>query len=280
MFLDHVVEEDREAVEATLADAHATVADRAVNVEFECRMRRDDGAVRWIQAQGTPPVGHGIGPGGVGRAQFDAILERDAHEAENWTWLQPYQQRVLEAWVVVVVEVVEPEHPVAARQQAFVNGCSHEILPRPGRAMAIPSMANSSRSGPPLGPTQVLNACIAWKRRRVVRPASVALRGLASLDFFVSKILADWTVATPTCVGSTWGPGERRWGRMWSGGLMDIQVTGGAGYIGCHGCVALAERGDHVVIADNFANSTPLVLLRLRKVIGAPVACERVDLRH
>lgn len=61
---------------------------------------------------------------------------------------------------------------------------------------------------------------------------------------------------------------------------MHILVTGGAGYIGCHTCVALAERGYRVVIADNFSNSTPLVLPRLRKVIGAPVACERVDLRH
>lgn len=61
---------------------------------------------------------------------------------------------------------------------------------------------------------------------------------------------------------------------------MHILVTGGAGYIGCHTCVALAERGYRVVIADNFTNSTPLVLPRLRTVIGEPIACERVDLRH
>ena len=61
---------------------------------------------------------------------------------------------------------------------------------------------------------------------------------------------------------------------------MHILVTGGAGYIGCHTCVALAERGHRVLIIDNFSNSTPLVLQRLKRVIGAPVACERVDLRH
>lgn len=61
---------------------------------------------------------------------------------------------------------------------------------------------------------------------------------------------------------------------------MHILVTGGAGYIGCHTCVALAERGHRVVIADNFSNSTPQVLQRLKRVIGAPVACERIDLRH
>ena len=53
MFLDHVVAEDREAVEAAMANAHASTEGGPVNVAFECRIRRDDGAVRWIQAQGT-----------------------------------------------------------------------------------------------------------------------------------------------------------------------------------------------------------------------------------
>lgn len=61
---------------------------------------------------------------------------------------------------------------------------------------------------------------------------------------------------------------------------MHILVTGGAGYIGGHTCVVLAERGHRLVIADNFVNSTPLAVQRLARVIGAPVACERVDLRH
>lgn len=61
---------------------------------------------------------------------------------------------------------------------------------------------------------------------------------------------------------------------------MHILVTGGAGYIGCHTCVVLAERGHRVVIADNFSNSTPFVLQRLQQLMDAPVPCERVDLRH
>ncbi|HEX6315150.1 MAG TPA: UDP-glucose 4-epimerase GalE [Gemmatimonadaceae bacterium] len=59
-----------------------------------------------------------------------------------------------------------------------------------------------------------------------------------------------------------------------------ILVCGGAGYIGSHACVALAERGHRVVIADNFSNSSPRVLLRLQRIIGAPVECERVDFRN
>jgi len=47
---------------------------------------------------------------------------------------------------------------------------------------------------------------------------------------------------------------------------MNILITGGAGYIGSHTCVALLERGYDVVIADNFANSSPTVLQRIREI--------------
>lgn len=61
---------------------------------------------------------------------------------------------------------------------------------------------------------------------------------------------------------------------------MCVLVCGGAGYIGSHACIALAEQGHRVVIADNFCNSSPRVLLRLQRIIGTPVECERVDLRN
>jgi UDP-glucose 4-epimerase len=60
---------------------------------------------------------------------------------------------------------------------------------------------------------------------------------------------------------------------------MRILVSGGAGYIGAHACVVLAERGHDVVIADNFSNSSPEVLPRLRTLAGRPVALQQVDLR-
>ena len=60
---------------------------------------------------------------------------------------------------------------------------------------------------------------------------------------------------------------------------MRILVFGGAGYIGCHTCVVLAERGHQVVVADNFATSSPRAVERLQQVIGAPVEFHRVDLR-
>ena len=60
---------------------------------------------------------------------------------------------------------------------------------------------------------------------------------------------------------------------------MRILVCGGAGYIGSHTCVLLAERGHEVVVADSLVNSSPKVLERLQAIIGAPVAFRQVDLR-
>jgi UDP-glucose 4-epimerase len=60
---------------------------------------------------------------------------------------------------------------------------------------------------------------------------------------------------------------------------MRVLVTGGAGYIGCHTCVVLAERGHELVVADNFANSSRAVLPRLQRLIGRPVAWRELDLR-
>jgi len=58
---------------------------------------------------------------------------------------------------------------------------------------------------------------------------------------------------------------------------MSILLTGGAGYIGSHTYVALAEAGLQPVILDNFANSHPAVLQRLESITGRPVPCERGD---
>lgn len=49
---------------------------------------------------------------------------------------------------------------------------------------------------------------------------------------------------------------------------MAILVTGGAGYIGSHTVVELTAAGYEVVIADNFYNSSPKVLDRLKTITG------------
>lgn len=49
---------------------------------------------------------------------------------------------------------------------------------------------------------------------------------------------------------------------------MTILVTGGAGYIGSHTVTELLDAGFEVVIADNFYNSCPEVLNRIKKISG------------
>lgn len=56
-----------------------------------------------------------------------------------------------------------------------------------------------------------------------------------------------------------------------------VLLTGGAGYIGSHTAVALAEAGYEPVILDNFSNSQPEVLGRLAHIMGRTVVCERGD---
>ncbi len=57
-----------------------------------------------------------------------------------------------------------------------------------------------------------------------------------------------------------------------------ILVTGGAGYIGSHTAVLLAERGFDVVIVDNLDNSSAKAVEAVRTLAGRPVAFEEVDL--
>ena len=49
---------------------------------------------------------------------------------------------------------------------------------------------------------------------------------------------------------------------------MAILVSGGAGYIGSHTCVELLNEGYDIVVADNFYNSCPEALNRVRKITG------------
>ena len=49
---------------------------------------------------------------------------------------------------------------------------------------------------------------------------------------------------------------------------MAILVTGGAGFIGSHTAVELLNSGKEVVIIDNFSNSKPEVLDKIKKITG------------
>ena len=49
---------------------------------------------------------------------------------------------------------------------------------------------------------------------------------------------------------------------------MAILVSGGAGYIGSHTCVELLAAGYDIVVADNYYNSRPEALARVKKIAG------------
>jgi len=58
-----------------------------------------------------------------------------------------------------------------------------------------------------------------------------------------------------------------------------ILVTGGAGYIGSHTVVQLLEHGHDVLIFDNFSNSSPAVLERIKTITGRAPGLIRGDIR-
>lgn len=59
---------------------------------------------------------------------------------------------------------------------------------------------------------------------------------------------------------------------------MAILITGGAGFIGSHTAVEFLNAGYDVVIADNYVNSSPKVLDRIRKITGKEFRAYEVDL--
>ncbi|MBQ9274568.1 MAG: UDP-glucose 4-epimerase GalE [Succinivibrio sp.] len=62
--------------------------------------------------------------------------------------------------------------------------------------------------------------------------------------------------------------------------MATILVPGGAGFIGSHTVIALVNAGYDVVIFDNFSNSKPTVLERLKKILGKNIPFVCGDIRN
>ena len=60
---------------------------------------------------------------------------------------------------------------------------------------------------------------------------------------------------------------------------MSILVTGGAGYVGTHACLALMAAGYDVVVLDNLDNSHHEALKRVEKITSKPLALVEADIR-
>ena len=59
---------------------------------------------------------------------------------------------------------------------------------------------------------------------------------------------------------------------------MSILVTGGAGFIGSHTVVELLEKGEKIIIVDNFCNSSPEVLDKIKQITNKDFKFYEVDL--
>ena len=62
--------------------------------------------------------------------------------------------------------------------------------------------------------------------------------------------------------------------------FMAILITGGVGYIGSSTCIELLNAGEEIVIADNFSNSKPAALDRIKEITGADFKFYKADMRE
>ena len=60
--------------------------------------------------------------------------------------------------------------------------------------------------------------------------------------------------------------------------MMDVLVTGGAGYIGSHTCIELLGAGHNVIVVDNLSNSSYEALRRVEEITGQRVKFHQIDI--
>ncbi len=58
---------------------------------------------------------------------------------------------------------------------------------------------------------------------------------------------------------------------------MKVLLAGGAGYIGSHTAIEIAKLGHEVVVADDFSNSKPEVLSRMKTIMGKDFPFYQID---
>tara|TARA_B100000674_G_scaffold499266_1_gene543377 strand:- start:253 stop:1299 length:1047 start_codon:yes stop_codon:yes gene_type:complete len=57
-----------------------------------------------------------------------------------------------------------------------------------------------------------------------------------------------------------------------------LLITGGAGFIGSHTCIELLEAGHHLLVLDDFSNSSPVALERVAEIAGVALGEEQLKL--
>jgi len=59
--------------------------------------------------------------------------------------------------------------------------------------------------------------------------------------------------------------------------IKKVLVAGGAGYIGTHTCIELIAEGFEIVCADNFNNSSPVAMDRVKEICGQAIPTYEMD---
>ena len=62
--------------------------------------------------------------------------------------------------------------------------------------------------------------------------------------------------------------------------MSTVLVTGGAGFIGSHTSVELLNAGYDIIILDNFVNSKPESLKRIKELTGKDFKFYQADIRR
>ena len=127
MFLEHVVPEDRASVDAAFREAK----EQGTDWDFECQIRRADGAVRWIWARGRiwrDAEGETSRMLGV----VSDITERKADEAALQSSERRFHRAVAEAPIPVLLHAEDGEILQLSRAFTEITGYAHAEVPTIG----------------------------------------------------------------------------------------------------------------------------------------------------
>jgi len=64
----------------------------------------------------------------------------------------------------------------------------------------------------------------------------------------------------------------------WEVNTMSVLITGGGGYIGTHTCIEMLQAGYDIVVVDNFSNSKPEAIKRVREMMGKDFPVYNLDI--